>query len=427
MLRQTWFGADPRNLLMFYRGIMRSSFEYGSHIFRPTNQSNFGKINKMQYAAIRLSLGYRQSTPINIMLAEACEAPFKMRFAKLSNRFVARTFSLSDHTLIEKLYTLHSTLLKTNLNTHQIKTDFPTYRSFSLIQHLLPKIKSAPLPTPYEYPFELINAKPTIIMEIGTSLGQSKSPEQDLQKALAKFELNNHTQIYTDGSKFDSATYVGYAVHVPTHEASVQHRISSHASIYTAEALAISVALNLAEELNINKTIILSDSQSVLATLKHFSSSKKSSYIIYDILNKWHSMKEQGKEVIFAWIPSHVNIAGNEEADRLAKEAIHSGTDQTTTLPYTDFYEVFNRQLKNNTDKTLRTRGEKKGKQYFEKFYKGWRPPWFQNLKLDRPQITTICRMRSNHYNLNSSLFRKNIIESPLCECGQPEDLAHIF
>ncbi|XP_029673637.1 uncharacterized protein LOC115241844 [Formica exsecta] len=52
--------------------------------------------------------------------------------------------------------------------------------------------------------------------------------------------------------------------------------------------------------------------------------------------------------------------------------------------------------------------------------------PWFLKLGLDREEIVTACRIRSNHYNLHASLYRCNIISSPACECGHPsQDINH--
>ncbi|KYN17860.1 RNA-directed DNA polymerase from mobile element jockey, partial [Trachymyrmex cornetzi] len=47
------------------------------------NPSIFLKLERLQYKAIRMALGYRQSTPINVMLYEARELPLKLRFGLL--------------------------------------------------------------------------------------------------------------------------------------------------------------------------------------------------------------------------------------------------------------------------------------------------------------------------------------------------------
>jgi len=53
---------------------------------------------------------------------------------------------------------------------------------------------------------------------------------------------------------------------------------------------------------------------------------------------------------------------------------------------------------------------------------------WFSRLSLPRDQITTFCRIRSNHYNLNYSLHRKNIVASAACQCGDPrQDINHVI
>ncbi|KYM96064.1 hypothetical protein ALC62_13285 [Cyphomyrmex costatus] len=52
--------------------------------------------------------------------------------------------------------------------------------------------------------------------------------------------------------------------------------------------------------------------------------------------------------------------------------------------------------------------------------------PWYFKKKLNRSEIVLVNRLRSNHYNLNYSLFRKNMVPSPACECDDPrQDLNH--
>ena len=79
----------------------------------------------------------------------------------------------------------------------------------------------------------------------------------------------------------------------------------------------------------------------------------------------------------------------------------------------------------------MKEEGKEKGRKYFNLTTNnvGKRGPWFEKMgNLDRKSITTMNRIRSNHYNLAESLHRKGLIESPECECGEGiEDLNHVI
>ena len=79
VLRATWWGGHPQTLLNVYRGLVRSIFVYNCFSINIKNLELKNKIDKLQYKALRLALGYRNSTPINIMQAEAKEPPLLIR------------------------------------------------------------------------------------------------------------------------------------------------------------------------------------------------------------------------------------------------------------------------------------------------------------------------------------------------------------
>lgn len=69
-----------------------------------------------------------------------------------------------------------------------------------------------------------------------------------------------------------------------------------------------------------------------------------------------------------------------------------------------------------------------KGIKFFNNFYdKDKRKPWFDGLNLERRLVSTVNLLRSNHYNLNESLWRKNYIRNSRCECGaEVQDITHV-
>ena len=64
---------------------------------------------------------------------------------------------------------------------------------------------------------------------------------------------------------------------------------------------------------------------------------------IQNILLRFHELSFK-KFIIFCWIPSHVGIYGNEDADTAAKKSL-SLNQSKLKLPYTDFRSNINKYI----------------------------------------------------------------------------------
>ena len=89
-------------------------------------------------------------------------------------------------------------------------------------------------------------------------------------------------------------------------------RLPNKASIFRAELHAISLALSLIRRSKEKNFIIFSDSMSSLEAL---SGLKLEIDIVQNIIKDYTNIANIGKTIILCWIPSHVNIHGNERAD----------------------------------------------------------------------------------------------------------------
>jgi len=94
-------------------------------------------------------------------------------------------------------------------------------------------------------------------------------------------------------------------------------RFPSYASIFRAELYAISLALNVI--CRCRDKDIFSDSMSSLQALSGF---KLEIDLVQKILKDYTTLTKSGKSIVLGWIPSHVNIPGNERADAAAKSAL---------------------------------------------------------------------------------------------------------
>ena len=102
-------------------------------------------------------------------------------------------------------------------------------------------------------------------------------------------------------------------------------------SLYTAEMMAIVIALQWVEEVLPDRVVVCSDSNAALCSISSVDGSSRPDLVlkVRQSLYRPHSI---GKEVVFCWVPAHASVVGNEVADRLAKQSVRS--EQVLQVPY---------------------------------------------------------------------------------------------
>jgi len=147
------------------------------------------------------------------------------------------------------------------------------------------------------------------------------NPEVFKRKFLVlRSELSCHVEIYTDRSKDGIRTAA--TVVAPNSVKTV--RLPDNASIFTAEIHALDMALDMIRRTRSKDYVVFSDS---LSSLQAIESCKIEYPPILKIMKDHNQLTNSGKSITFCWIPSHVGIRGNEDADIAAK----AGLDVATT------------------------------------------------------------------------------------------------
>ncbi|XP_068241088.1 uncharacterized protein [Palaemon carinicauda] len=156
------------------------------------------------------------------------------------------------------------------------------------------------------------------------------TPQQLKSAALASIADTSAANVYfTDGSVDMNLPAAGSAVFSNTFTSA--WRLSDHASILQAELYAIAKAL----ENSLYKyghTTIHTDSKGAIQSIlkRNF---KENIHLISTIKTMAAAHAQRNRKVTLNWIPSHVGIHGNDEADRLANSALSYPTISRACRP----------------------------------------------------------------------------------------------
>ena len=308
----TW-GSDPETLIIFFKSYIRSIIDYSSFIYFPRNINLIEKIERIQYQAIRCALGYRKTTPTNVIMAEAKLDYIQLRAKYLGDCFFAKTLSnegsLTAQTIKEHL--IH-TMKRLRKNTSVFDTCLASTNEY------LPVIMRDDKYIIYNH-----NYKTLITTIPRTSLfddrKKCKDPDEAINKLLS--QKNAHA-IYTDGSKVKGNNYTGSACICPDLDICIQRSLNRETSVYTAECIALDDAFEIAANQRDKKFLIFSDSLSALQSLQSTKLKITTNAYIYNIKNKYNTLINNTldtPQVEIVWIPRTWESAETRKLTNLRK------------------------------------------------------------------------------------------------------------
>jgi len=180
---------------------------------------------------------------------------------------------------------------------------------------------------------------PKFIFNVHKIGSKSETPPEVFKSKVNEIlvEYDGYQKIYTDGSK--AGTNVASAA-ISGPRLSIK-RLPDGSSIFSAEARAILLALNIIDMSSNERFIVLSDSLSCLQSIKN---QKLNHPLILEILTFTHQLIVEGKQLAFMWLPSHAGLAGNVSADAAAKAALNL-PESLIPVPYSDFYPLINNYI----------------------------------------------------------------------------------
>ena len=195
--------------------------------------------------------------------------------------------------------------------------------------------------------------------EYWNRLGSSKSRTQN-QKDESRSLISGTLEAcapdtliaFTDGSCHPNPgpCGAGACVYLPleTNPIYLKQQVSKHGSILLGEMVAIKMVLDFIlekthQKVKITNVLILSDSQSSVGLLTLGWEPTQHKNTIKDTLKQLEQVKRKGIDIEIKWTPGHAEIRGNEEADRLAKEAskeAESMSDENKCISLAEFKQA---------------------------------------------------------------------------------------
>ncbi|XP_068221037.1 uncharacterized protein [Palaemon carinicauda] len=323
-------GASYHLLKRFYLQAVLSLVEYAAPVLTSIPAILLSSLEVIQNNAMRLITGAPMWTRLHLLRQET-------NLLSLADRINIRIVCIITKTLKTNRHSPLKTKIKTLLNLHEDREP-PNHYIGSLIkitrnlniQKTISDIKHDRFNHHYTPPAPWI---PDPIKASFTVLPAFKalcSPQIMRDAALESINSTSSTNVYfTDGSVDRNIPAAGSAVYSSTFTGS--WRLSDTASILQAELFAIAKALE--DSLyKFGNTTVHTDSRGAILTI--LNRKNKDNVILNSSIKAVAATHAQrNREITLNWIPSHIGIRGNDEADRLANSALRCTTISTTFQP----------------------------------------------------------------------------------------------
>lgn len=240
----------------------------------------------------------------------------------------------------------------------------------------------------------------------------------EYQKIIDRY--NNSTHIYTDGSKTNNN--VGCSAIIDS--CKIKYKLPGITSNFTAETFAIGVALNHIVQSKEENFLLFTDS---LSAIKSLSTLYTKDDVIKTAQFTSTLIKNQNKNVVVVWIPSHIGIKGNEEADRAAKEAASTALGTRDVYTFSDVSTYLKSQAYMMWTELWEATEEGYKLKSIKQELKSWKTSYRSNLTTYRREEVVLTRLRIGHTRLTHGYLIERATAPKCATCNMHLTVEHIL
>ncbi|GFU04143.1 RNase H domain-containing protein [Trichonephila clavipes] len=316
---QTPDGKPIVSLLRVYQALILSRLDYGCVVYGSAHASVLRRLDTIHHSALRIFSGAFRTLPVQSFYVTCNQLPLNLRRKKQALAYYFKILSVRSHPLKNGNLTI---------SMKRIYDAWPhNIRPFMERTKLL--LSKLDLPDVDIHQRNFLQFQPWNIPRLDyinpyTTYSKSAIAPVTFQHIFAyhRSRYSDYFPIYRDLSK--RTDYVGCGVVMEDNRRGYQ--LDNCCSVFTAEAITLHLALQLIDPQTARKYCIYTDSMSVLEVIENYND--RCHHVVCDIIDITSRLHGKGCDIQFCWIPSHVGITGNEQADLVARS-------ETTELPLT--------------------------------------------------------------------------------------------
>jgi ribonuclease HI len=401
-------------MVMMYKTLMFSVFNYGSSVFAYASETSLEKLEVMNRRCLRVVTGCTKTTPLNTLSAIAGIGPLKVEYEYWTMRRVAMHMYRGDE-VAKQLCNLRAGSDGLGLRRRNRTSGFHTYMERVFVGN---RSLFEGLAVTKDVCEEM---EPRVVTRLGDKFTKGSTATSVMRKNVLEAMETKYKgcrRMFTDASKIGDKCGVG--VYDEELDLRMEYRLVNETSIMTAELTGIGLAAKELRRQNVGG-VIFTDSKSACEYIATSASMGRCDAVTSEVIG---DLTASG--TVVQWIPSHIGIAGNETADECARSGVTRGVELNNKILVKDVFLAARRQRKRKLDDWYAGYAREKGKKFYG-FQKDFEErPWYWSLEFEAKEIRMLNRIVSGHDYSKYWLNVMGKVEDGSCdECRRPSTTVH--